>query len=511
VFTAWSVSGYPHDNVGQWWQITFPAKRNLNSLQVSLLAESKKRSRITKLRVSTQAGSRVSTLRNTEDLQQIKVPAGPTSWLRLTILSVTKGTDELYGPGLREVTVPGLPITSVAALPDDAQKFFSGAGPSNQTFVLTRDRDDPLAALDTDPEQQLARRFVVQRGADFAVRGTAVASTGFQLPAGATAKPNLNLACGTGPTIMIDGHPYPTALHGSPYSYTSGQPVDMWLCDLRPIHLSAGPHTIRSVPGYLPLRVATMTITSPDAQPSASTATRQGTPRKWGNEHRTISLPAGPAVVLTVHENFNASWSATLDGRRLSPIRVDGWQQGFVVPAGPAGTVVLTNSPGIALQRQLIVAAALVLLLLLAAAIPARRLRPAPTAARDLPRWLGAVAGVGAAALALLFTAGPAVAAAVPAAALLVWLTRREAPLLLIGVLAAATVLEVTEHQHFVASGQGAFSPAAQICVAAALGLGVLLSVPVLRPRPRQDGPETPARTATDQPHGQSASPAQDL
>jgi arabinofuranan 3-O-arabinosyltransferase len=215
--------------------------------------------------------------------------------------------------------------------------------------------------------------------------------------------------------------------------------------------------------------------------------------------------------VLTVHENFNASWSATLDGRRLSPIRVDGWQQGFVVPAGPAGTVVLTNSPGIALQRQLIVAAALVLLLLLAAAIPARRLRPAPTAARDLPRWLGAVAGVGAAALALLFTAGPAVAAAVPAAALLVWLTRRAAPLLLIGVLAAATVLEVTEHQHFVASGQGAFSPAAQICVAAALGLGVLLSVPVLRPRPRQDGPETPARTATDQPHEQGASPAQDL
>ncbi len=43
-----------------------------------------------------------------------------------------------------------------------------------------------------------------------------------------------------------------------------------------------------------------------------------------------------------MRENFNAGWSATLDGRRLSPIRLDGWQQGFVVPAGGAGIVELS-------------------------------------------------------------------------------------------------------------------------------------------------------------------------
>jgi arabinofuranan 3-O-arabinosyltransferase len=513
--TAWVVAGFADRNVGQWWQAEFPQRREVASLQLSLLAESTQRSRITKIRVTTQSGTADTTLKNTESLQDVSVPTGATSWLRLTILGVSPGTDQLFGPGLREVVIPGTFITKVAELPDDAAHYFPAGGPTTQTFVIARDRNDPLSALDTDPEKEVAREFVVQRTGNFAVRGTAVASAGFVLPTGATAKGTLDLACGTGPTIVIDGTSYQTSLHGSPYSFISGQPVDMWLCDLRPVQLAAGRHTIRSVAGYLPLRVATLTVTTAETSNSekSSPAVRQGTIGRWGSEHRSISLPAGPAVVLTVHENFNTSWKASLNGQPLQAIRVDGWQQGFVVPAGPAGTVTLTNAPGIALQKQLVIAFVLVLLLLLGAALPARRTRPTPRLAGQPSRWLSLAAGLVAVAVTMLLTAGPLAAAVVPGVALLVWLLRRAAPLLVVGALAAAATLEIVEPHHFVSSGKGAFSPAAQLCVAAAVAIVVLLGIPVLRPRPRA---ETSAAlssesASTGQPHEQGAPAVQDV
>ena len=46
-----------------------------------------------------------------------------------------------------------------------------------------------------------------------------------------------------------------------------------------------------------------------------------------------------------VNENFNAGWQARLDGRPLSAVRLDGWKQAWLLPAGTAGTVTLTYLP----------------------------------------------------------------------------------------------------------------------------------------------------------------------
>ena len=47
--------------------------------------------------------------------------------------------------------------------------------------------------------------------------------------------------------------------------------------------------------------------------------------------------------MLVVPESVNPGWVArTADGTRLTPVIVNGWQQGWVVPAGTGGTITLT-------------------------------------------------------------------------------------------------------------------------------------------------------------------------
>ena len=89
--TAWTVSGYPHHNVGQWLQVTLKTARQVPYVTVRLVADSPKRTRITAIRLTTANGSRVTQLKDTESPQRVYVPAGSTKTLRLTIAAVGGG------------------------------------------------------------------------------------------------------------------------------------------------------------------------------------------------------------------------------------------------------------------------------------------------------------------------------------------------------------------------------------------------------------------------------------
>ena len=65
----------------------------------------------------------------------------------------------------------------------------------------------------------------------------------------------------------------------------------------------------------------------------------------WGAAERRLHVGAGEESILRVPENQNPGWQATLDGVRLEKVAVDGWQQGYVVPAGQGGTVELAFAP----------------------------------------------------------------------------------------------------------------------------------------------------------------------
>ena len=80
-----------------------------------------------------------------------------------------------------------------------------------------------------------------------------------------------------------------------------------------------------------------------------------------------VRIGPGSDSYLEVHENFNPGWQLALDGRKLAAVRLDGWQQAFIVPAGRGGTVALRFAPA-EIYHAGIIAAALALLMLAAVA-----------------------------------------------------------------------------------------------------------------------------------------------
>ncbi|HEX4726299.1 MAG TPA: hypothetical protein VH298_00780, partial [Jatrophihabitans sp.] len=118
---------------------------------------------------------------------------------------------------------------------------------------------------------------------------------------------------------------------------------------------------------------------------------RTSAPRvlSWQATARAISVPAGPASILQIRENQNDGWQASLNGHRLIPIRVDGWQQGFLLPAGASGVVRLSFVPQRPFELGLAVGVTAVLALLLLAMVGGRRTeQPAALADARWPGWL---------------------------------------------------------------------------------------------------------------------------
>ncbi|CAN5621965.1 hypothetical protein BH11ACT8_BH11ACT8_26530 [soil metagenome] len=78
---------------------------------------------------------------------------------------------------------------------------------------------------------------------------------------------------------------------------------------------------------------------------SGDAGRRQVAIKSWGASDRVATVTAGAATVLSVPENFNPGWVAEVDGQRLQALRVDGWQQAWVLPEGDAVTVDLSYRP----------------------------------------------------------------------------------------------------------------------------------------------------------------------
>ncbi|MEE4425493.1 DUF3367 domain-containing protein, partial [Streptomyces sp. DSM 41528] len=197
---------------------------------------------------------------------------------------------------------------------------------------------------------------------------------------------------------------------------------------------------------------------------------------------------------LQMYENANDGWQATLNGHRLTPLRVDGWQQGFLVPAGAGGTVELSYAPAGLYDAGLIGGAAAVALLAVCALV--RRGTPQAAQPAELapaaPSWvLGVVALTGVMALA----AGP-YAVIVP----LLALAARFRPALLgplaLAAMAGAGVIAALGAGEPVAAGRGAFSGAAQALALLALAAAVV-TVPPTRPAASRSLPSRPAPART--------------
>jgi arabinofuranan 3-O-arabinosyltransferase len=251
----------------------------------------------------------------------------------------------------------------------------------------------------------------------------APALAGLLTPAAGTTP--LAAPCGAGPRVEIDGVAYPTSVTGTLADVRAGRPLPVAVCDdfvREAVPLTAGEHRLRTVPSAaFVAESATLVRDGAAATPPAVRA-RTVQVGRWEPTERRVTVGAGAASLLVVPENHNAGWRATLDGHRLRAVRVDGWQQAFVLPAGPGGTVALEFTPDRPYRAGLAVGAACVLLLALVALAPVRRRRTAP--AGPVPRVFRAVPGgrwwIVAPLMVLAVTLGGAAGASMLLAALIV-------------------------------------------------------------------------------------------
>ena len=153
------------------------------------------------------------------------------------------------------------------------------------------------------------------------------------------------LACGQGPDLTVDGHLYQTSVSGTIGELTQYLPLQVRLCAPDgALSLGAGRRTLTAAtPGTF--AVTDLSLTGLNAAPVSSGGSRAVTVRSWQPDQRVVAIGSGAASYLEVHENYDRGWAATLNGRPLTPVRLDGWQQAFVVPAGAGGTVTMSFRP----------------------------------------------------------------------------------------------------------------------------------------------------------------------
>lgn len=159
---------------------------------------------------------------------------------------------------------------------------------------------------------------------------------------GLTASPPLRAStgapCGFGPTVTIAGAAHVTKVVGTMEDLLEDRPLRWELCGSGDVELPAGAFDITVEPSA-EFRPRDMRLSSPDRATTAAAPTRLATDRESASS-LSIDLPQrDESAIVSLPQNFNAGWVATVDGREVSPIRVGGWMQGWMVPAGNAGVL----------------------------------------------------------------------------------------------------------------------------------------------------------------------------
>jgi arabinofuranan 3-O-arabinosyltransferase len=95
----------------------------------------------------------------------------------------------------------------------------------------------------------------------------------------------------------------------------------------------------------------------------------------WTSSRRVLRVSAAQRCFLVVNQNFIRGWTASYGHRVLSPVRLDGWQQAWLLPAGTSGIVTLTYTPDARYRENVLAGLIAIALVIGIALIPGRRRR----------------------------------------------------------------------------------------------------------------------------------------
>ncbi len=173
-------------------------------------------------------------------------------------------------------------------------------------------------------------------------------------------------ACGTGPSVRVGDTVIKTRIVASPASLRSGGRLEATQCKDQNVELREGENRVR-VSGTDAFRPVRLALGEPTETPTLGSAVA----KSWGATKRAVTTDGSDRQLLTVTENFNEGWET--DVSRARPVVVNGWQQGWDLPAGSADDVEMTYAPNSLYRTGLLLGGALLVMLLVATAILVRR------------------------------------------------------------------------------------------------------------------------------------------
>lgn len=181
--------------------------------------------------------------------------------------------------------------------------------------------------------------------------------------------------CGNGPTVMVDGVTLHTQVAATMQQLLQRRPVAFSLCGpLTVVPLRSGQHQVdvQANGGLVPIETTLAKAGFGDV----SVAPVQGVDVWRPNPTElTVEVPgADQQSVLSVAQNYEEGWEAyDSTGRKLTPIRVGGWQQGWLLPAGPEQVVTARFMPDRTYRAGLLLGLAALLAVLAVAVFLPRR------------------------------------------------------------------------------------------------------------------------------------------
>jgi len=193
----------------------------------------------------------------------------------------------------------------------------------------------------------------------------------------------ISLPCGRGPIIGVSGQFVQTSVTTTVGALLDNEPIPARTCRSEPIALPAGQQELVISPGPAFI-VDGVQLAAPLAGQLGSATTNPVDTGRWTSDHRSLEVPPSDAIrVLVVPESVNPGWVAhDSEGAPLTAVAVNGWQQGWVLPAGTAGTLALSFTSNATYRAGLIGGLALLPLLIALAFLPVRRTRPVGSPAR---------------------------------------------------------------------------------------------------------------------------------
>jgi arabinofuranan 3-O-arabinosyltransferase len=209
----------------------------------------------------------------------------------------------------------------------------------------------------------------------------------------------VNLGCGQGPALKIDGRVRETAVVTTVSALRELRPMQVTLCGAKDVDLAQGGHrlTLTANDLFRP-RIVRLGV----SEPTRSVAVPGPIISSWSAASAQIAVPTlAVPTVLVIAENQNAGWQARLGGQSLHRVTVNGWQQGYLIPAGSVGIVSLSFGPDRSYRIGMCVGLIAALVLLIGFLVSC--LRRALDSADDLPglgakapAWLVPAVGLGA-------------------------------------------------------------------------------------------------------------------